>query len=62
MATEAQRRASNRYNKVNTTQVLLRLNLNTERDIIEALDAQPSKAGYIKRLIREDVERNTQKT
>lgn len=62
MATEAQKRASTRYNKANTTQVLLRLNLNTERDIIEALDAQPSKAGYIKRLIREDVARNTQKS
>lgn len=62
MATEAQGRASTRYNKANTTQVLLRLNLNTERDIIEALDAQPSKAGYIKRLIREDVARNTQKS
>lgn len=60
MATEAQRRASTRYNKANTTQVLLRLNLNTERDIIEALDTQESKAGYIKRLIREDVARNTQ--
>jgi len=57
MATEAQRRASTRYNKTNTTQVLLRLNLNTERDIIEALEAQESKAGYIKRLIREDMAR-----
>lgn len=57
MATKAQRQASARYNKTNTTQVLLRLNFNTDRDIIKTLNAQPSKTGYIKRLIRNDMER-----
>ena len=29
----------------------------TEQDIIERLDSVPNRAGYIKKLIREDIER-----
>lgn len=47
--------ASNKYNKENTTQVILRLNKKTDDDIIEALNKVDSKQGYIKDLIRLDI-------
>ena len=56
MATsEAQKRASAKYDKENTTQLLIRLNKKTDKDIIMELDTKYSKAGYIKDLIRKDV-------
>lgn len=56
MATKAQIKASNKYDKENTKSVLLKLNKKTDADIIEMLDAVPSKMGYIKGLIRRDIE------
>lgn len=57
MATrEARNKAQAKYNKANTTQITLRLNLKTEADIIEHLQAQPNKQGYLKALIRKDME------
>ena len=49
-------KASAKYNKENTTQVLLRLNKKTDADIIEILNKVESKQGYIKGLIRYDAE------
>ena len=49
---------SNSYNKVNTVQVPIRLNKNTDQDILKKLESVESKQGYIKRLIREDMERS----
>ena len=57
MATEAQRKAQRRYDAKNTVQVHIKLNLRTDKDVLEKLDEVPSKQGYIKRLIREDLER-----
>lgn len=54
-------RPQDRYNKAKTTTVLLRLNKSTDADIINALDRQPNKSGYIKALIRADIERSTEK-
>lgn len=54
-STEAQKRASARYNKTHTIQIPLRLNRNTDTDILAALDKVPSRAGYIKALIRADI-------
>lgn len=45
-----------KYDKENTKSVLLKLNKKTDADIIEMLDAVPSKMGYIKDLIRQDIE------
>lgn len=59
MATEAQKRASTAYNRENTTLVTLRLNHRTDADILAELERQESKAGYIKRLIREDMARES---
>ena len=35
-----------------------RFNNNTDADIIEQINAQDSKLGYIKKLVREDIERS----
>lgn len=44
------------YNKENTVQVALRLNKNTDADVIRWLNAQKNKQGYIKELIRQDID------
>lgn len=60
MATEAQLKASYKYDKENTRQVHLKLNRRTDGDVLEKLDSVPSKQGYIKELIRADIERGMQ--
>lgn len=55
MATEAQIKAQKKYDAENTRQVHLKLNRGTDGDVLEKLDNVPSKQGYIKRLIREDL-------
>ena len=60
MATEAQRKAQRRYDAENTRQVHLKLNRNTDKDVLDKLDEVPSKQGYIKMLIREDLERTAE--
>jgi hypothetical protein len=60
MATEAQRKAQRRYDARNTRQVHIKLNLRTDKDVLEKLDEVQSKQGYIKRLIREDLERTAE--
>ena len=57
MATEAQTRAQKRYDAKSTRQVHLKLNRRTDRDILEKLSSVPSKQGYIKALIRADLNR-----
>ena len=53
---DAQIKASNKYNAKATKTILVRLNLENDKDIIEHLEKQKSMMGYIKRLIREDME------
>ena len=55
MASKAEIQAVGRFNKEKTKCVLLRLNLSTDKDILEKLDSVPSKMGYIKELIRADI-------
>ena len=52
-------RPQDRYNKIKTTTVLLRLNKSTDADVIEHLERTENKTGYIKALIRADIERRT---
>lgn len=47
--------AQDRYDKQNTIQIKLKLNKNTDADIIEKLESEPNKQGYIKELIRADI-------
>lgn len=56
MVSEARKRANAKYNREKTAQRVVRFPPN-ERDLLAHLDTQPNKAGYIKRLIREDMER-----
>ena len=55
MASKAQIKASNKYNKEKTLTICLRLNKETDKDIIDILESVKSKQGYIKELIREDL-------
>lgn len=57
MATEAQIKAQKRYDAKNTRQLHLKLNRRTDWDVLEKLDSVPSKQGYIKALIRADLNR-----
>ena len=56
MASEAKLKANEKYLKANTKIVSLRLNYNTDKDIIKKLDEVDSKMGYIKELIRKDLQ------
>ena len=56
MASEAKIRANNKANKINTKMICLRLSYNTDADIIKKLDEVESKMGYIKELIRKDMQ------
>ena len=58
MATEALKRAVRKYDSTNTTQFHLKLNNKTDADIIKILKESENAQGYIKRLIREDMNRN----
>lgn len=55
MSTEAQKRASAKYAKSSTIMTAIKLNKKTDADIIEKLEQEPNKQGYIKDLIRKDL-------
>lgn len=52
---DAQLRATQKYNKANTIQVVCRFNRNTDADIVQKLSEVGNKNGYIKELIRKDI-------
>lgn len=58
MTSEAQKRVKAKYDMLNTTQVKMKLNNNTDADILSKLAAVPSKQGYIKELIRKDIKKD----
>ena len=47
--------ADMKYKKTNTKQIALRLNYNTDSDILEKLARVENTQGYIKNLIRADI-------
>ena len=55
MTSKSQKEAVRRYDKENTRQIILKLNLKTDADILDKLDAVENKQGYIKNLIRQDL-------
>ena len=55
--TDAKRRAIQKYDSANTKQIHLKLNIKTDADIIECLSGKDSIQGYIKDLIRADIEK-----
>ena len=52
MATEAERRAIKKYDAANTKQYHLKLNLNTDKALIECLDRTENVQGLIKDLLK----------
>lgn len=54
---DAKKRANAKWTKANMTRREVAFSPN-EQDILEHLDAQPNKAGYIKQLIREDMQKS----
>lgn len=54
-ASEAQLRAQAKYDARETVQFKMKLNKKTDADVIQRLEEQPNKQGYVKRLIREDM-------
>lgn len=57
-ASEAQKRASAKYDKVNTKTMLLKFNLKTDADILAHLETVGNKQGFIKELIRASIHQN----
>lgn len=55
MATDAQKRASAKYDAANTVQIKLKLNRTTDADVLHRLEMIDNKQGYIKSLIRRDI-------
>lgn len=53
--TKAQLKATAKYQAANTKAYVIRLNLNTDADIIQKLEQVNNKQGYIKNLIRSDL-------
>lgn len=61
MATEAQRRAVRKYDEAHKDRVkgvYLKLNKETDKDILDKLWSEENVQGYIKRLIREDIKKS----
>lgn len=56
--TEARLRATKKYQAENIKPVLIKLNKKTDADIIKKLSTVKSKQGYIKSLIRKDMEQS----
>ena len=57
MTTEAAKAAKAKYDAKTARYFSLKLNRNTDKDIIEILEQQESIQAYLKKLIREDMKR-----
>lgn len=55
--TEAQRRARNKYNKKMIRNLTVSLNRKTDYDIIVFLENKENIGGYIKKLVRRDMDK-----
>ena len=55
MISDAKKRANAKYDARHTKQIKLKLNIETDCDIIDRLEMVDNKQGYIKKLIREDM-------
>ena len=53
--TEAHKNAQLKYDAKNTTRIAIKLNNHTDKDILDKLDQVDNKQGYIKDLIRKDI-------
>ena len=62
MTSKSQLKASAKYDKTNTKQIVLKLNLRTDALILWWLDQQSNKQGYIKQLIADDINEHSKTT
>lgn len=51
----------NKYDKNNTIQIKMKLNIKTDADIIEFLETIENRQGYLKELIRNDMKQRLSK-
>ena len=58
MTSDAQKKAVRKYDEAKTVQFKMKLNKGTDSDILEKLASVENKQGYIKQLIRADIENN----
>lgn len=54
---EKKERPQDRWDRLNTRVYRIKVMTQTEQDILAKLESVPNKAGYIKRLIREDIQK-----
>lgn len=52
---EIQKKAQAKYDAKATKQIKLKLNITSDKDILDKLDQVDNKQGYIKELIRKDI-------
>ncbi len=57
---EAMKRSIAKYDAKNTRQIKMKLNLKTDKDILDRLDQVENTQGYIKDLIRADIKKEEQ--
>ncbi len=55
---DSQIRANAKYDKDNIVNIHIKLNKNTDTDILQRLSEVGAKQTYIKKLIRKDIEEN----
>ena len=57
-SSEAQKRASRKYDDANTERIYIKLNRNTDADILKHMKTVGNKQGYIKDLIRKEIKQD----
>ena len=57
--TDKKRKTNMDYDRKNTKLIGMKLNKNTDADILDHLAKQANIQGYLKQLIREDMRRNS---
>jgi len=62
MVSKAQLRAQAKYDRENTKQLTLKLNIKSDADILAVLSGSENKQGYIKALLREDMRNNEKRS
>lgn len=60
LLTDAKRKTNMDYDRKNTKLIGMKLNKNTDADILGHLEKQQNIQGYLKQLIREDMKRTAQ--
>lgn len=61
MASEAQRKAVAKYDAANTVQFKIKLNKTSDKEMIEFLKSLDNRQGYLKDLIKADMQKNGKK-